>query len=96
MTDPNTSFSASPPVPCTLFLFDDRLMIAKRHTASTPGRVLAGLDDMERLAKGGVLSSASIKKTMSCKGVMEVTDVVAADPGGASELRSRSRPEWNQ
>lgn len=83
MTDPSSS-SASPPVPCTLFLFDDRLMIAKRHTTSAPGRVLAGLDDMERLAKGGILSSASIRKTMSCKGVVEIADVVAADPGGSS------------
>jgi len=86
MTDPSTSSSAGPPVPCTLFLFDDRLMVAKRNTASVPGRVLAGLDDMERLAKGGILSSASIRKTMCCKGVVEITDVVAADPGGSGEL----------
>lgn len=58
-------------------------MIAKRNSTSTPGRVLAGLDDMERLAKGGILSGSSIKKTMSCKGVVDITDVVAADPGGS-------------
>jgi hypothetical protein len=61
-------------------------MVAKRNTNSTPGRILAGLDDMERLTRAGDLPTVanSIRKgTMSCKGVVDIKDVVATDAGGA-------------
>lgn len=73
-------------MPCTLFLFDDRLVIVKRNGTSTSGRKLAGLDNMEKLTKGGFPGSA-VKKMMSCKGVVDLVDVVAADPGGTGELQ---------
>ncbi|KAH9938052.1 uncharacterized protein B0H18DRAFT_1099934 [Fomitopsis serialis] len=69
---------------CTLFLFDDKLMIVRRPSDKS-GRALAGLDDMDKpAAKAHPLSMKKLKKAqMSCKGVMDVTDVVATDVGGS-------------
>ena len=69
---------------CTLFLFDDKLVIVKRSNGEKAGRTLAGLDDLDRLTKG---APSMIKKRtgLSCKGVVELTDVTASDPGGPSE-----------
>ncbi|KAF8338748.1 uncharacterized protein EI90DRAFT_3038954 [Cantharellus anzutake] len=76
------SGSSSTLLPCTLFLFDDKLMIAKRHTSSSSGRALAGLDEADRLAKSGILNGLTSKRNaMSCKGVVDITEVVATDPG---------------
>jgi protein ECT2 len=70
---------------CTLFLFDDKLMIAKRPgNGEKSGRLLAGLDD--KLAKNGGLPFGMKKSGLSCKGVIDLPDVVAADVGGAGEL----------
>lgn len=63
-------------------------MIAKRN-ANTSGRLLAGLDDMEKLAKAGDMSmvAGSIRKgTMSCRGVIDIKDLVMSDPGGAGRF----------
>ncbi|KAJ3842136.1 hypothetical protein F5878DRAFT_419987 [Lentinula raphanica] len=68
---------------CTLFLFDDKLLIVKRPgNGEKSGRVLAGLDDLDRLTKGG-LPTGKKKHGMVCKGVFDVTDVVATDQDGA-------------
>ncbi|KAH6915122.1 hypothetical protein BKA70DRAFT_566736 [Coprinopsis sp. MPI-PUGE-AT-0042] len=66
---------------CTLFLFDDKLVIVKRSNGEKAGRSLAGLDDLDRLTKG---APSMIKKRtgLSCKGVVEIVDVTASDPGG--------------
>jgi hypothetical protein len=79
------------PLHCTLFLFDDCLMIVKRASSSTSGRILAGLNDIDR-GRGGVgailglassVNGSSAKKSaMSCKSVIDITDVVVADIGG--------------
>ena len=66
---------------CTLFLFDDKLVIAKRSNGDKSGKALAGLDNMEKLSKTGTLPKR--RHAMSCKGVLDVTDVVVSDPGGA-------------
>ncbi|KAJ3545378.1 hypothetical protein NMY22_g2470 [Coprinellus aureogranulatus] len=66
---------------CTLFLFDDKLVIAKRSNGDKSGRALAGLDNMEKISKTGTLPKR--RHAMSCKGVLDVTDVVVSDPGGA-------------
>jgi protein ECT2 len=94
LLDPNSSIasgstSATPsPLPCTLFLFDDRLMIVKRHSSSASGRVIAGLDEIEKLAKTGIIGGAHMKKGgLSCKGVVDITDVVATDPGGSGAVK---------
>lgn len=66
---------------CTLFLFDDKLVIVKRP-AEKGGRTLAGLDQPERPTK--VAGGKSAKKTgLVCKGVIDITDIVATDVGGA-------------
>ncbi|KAG9050452.1 hypothetical protein FS837_005257 [Tulasnella sp. UAMH 9824] len=73
--------TATGPLHCTLFLFDDRLLIVKRPNGSASGRSLSGLDELERTLRTSGLPTG-IKKVMSCKGVVEVTDVVATDVGG--------------
>lgn len=72
---------------CTLFLFDDKLMIVKRPgNGEKSGRSLSGLDDIDKLAKNGGLPLGMKKSGLSCKGVIDLPDVVAADVGGAGEL----------
>ncbi|CEL59835.1 Rho guanine nucleotide exchange factor gef2 OS=Schizosaccharomyces pombe (strain 972 / ATCC 24843) GN=gef2 PE=1 SV=1 [Rhizoctonia solani AG-1 IB] len=81
----------------TLFLFDDKLMICKRNpSSSAPGRILAGLDETEKVAKVGLglglgfrkaLGGSSASKPgggwgLSCRGVIDAGDVVATDVGG--------------
>ncbi|KEP51744.1 RhoGEF gef2 protein [Rhizoctonia solani 123E] len=81
----------------TLFLFDDKLMICKRNpSSSAPGRILAGLDETEKVAKVGLglglgfrkaLGGSGVSKPgggwgLSCRGVIDVGDVVATDVGG--------------
>jgi len=68
---------------CTLFLFDDKLVIVKRPGNSDKGgKALTGLDELDKVTKGGV-PTAKKKSGMSCKGVVDVTDIVATDVGGA-------------
>jgi len=70
---------------CTLFLFDDKLLIVKRPgNGERSGKALAGLDDVDKMAKAGGLPFGKKKSGMSCKGVMDLTDVVATDVGGCS------------
>ncbi len=72
------------PLHCTLFLFDDKLMIVKRPgNGEKSGQVLTGLDQLEKIAKGSGVPSGLKKSGMSCKGVVDLTDVVATDVGGA-------------
>ncbi|KAH9947218.1 hypothetical protein B0H21DRAFT_740140 [Amylocystis lapponica] len=81
---PTASTAPMPNLHCTLFLFDDKLMIVKRPgNGERSGRALAGLDELERLAKAGGLPLGKKRSGMSCKGVVDVTDVVATDVGGA-------------
>lgn len=68
---------------CTLFLFDDKLMIVKRPHASASGRALTGLDQLDKAAKTGGIPLAVKRKEMSFKGLLEVTEVVATDVGAS-------------
>ncbi|TCD67500.1 hypothetical protein EIP91_012305 [Steccherinum ochraceum] len=69
---------------CTLFLFDDKLVIVKRPgNGEKGGRALSGLNDLDKLAKSGGLPMGLKKSGMVCKGVVDVTDVVVTDVGGA-------------
>lgn len=78
------SSSASGVLHCTLFLFDDKLLIVKRPgNGEKGGRALSGLDELDKLMKAGAIPSAKKKSGMTCKGVVEITDVVATDVGGA-------------
>ncbi|KAF8165546.1 hypothetical protein B0H34DRAFT_689520 [Crassisporium funariophilum] len=69
---------------CTLFLFDDKLVIVKRPgNGEKGGKVLSGLDGVERVTKAGGIPTGKKKSGMTCKGVVDITDVVATDVGGA-------------
>ncbi|KAJ7765035.1 hypothetical protein DFH07DRAFT_811208 [Mycena maculata] len=69
---------------CTLFLFDDKLLIVKRPgNGEKGGRTLSGLDELDKLTKAGGRPSGKKKSGMTCKGVVDVTEVVATDIGGA-------------
>lgn len=69
---------------CTLFLFDDKLMIVKRPgNGEKGGRMLSGLHDLDKLAKSGGLPMGLKKSGMVCKGVVDITDVVITDVGGS-------------
>lgn len=76
---------SSGPLHCTLFLFDDRLLIVKRPNGNSTGRSLSGLDEVERALRTGGLPVGLKKGTLSCKGVVEITDLVATDAGAAGE-----------
>lgn len=83
--DPFMPISSSGPAAAiilhgTLFLFDDKLVIVKRP-AEKSGRALAGLDEVEKVTKNGPHRR---KKTgLQCRGVVDITDIVATDVGGA-------------
>ena len=88
-TSAGSGSSTLEPLHCTLFLFDDKLMIVKRP-GERSGQVLAGLDQLEKIAKGSGVPSGLKKNGMSCKGVVDLTDVVSTDVGGAG----MSSPPW--
>lgn len=71
---------------CSLLLFHDKLMIVRRSGGERGIVSLAGLDELDKLWGAGAgthsLGASSKKSAMSCKGVVEVTDVVATDVGG--------------
>jgi protein ECT2 len=74
----------------SLFLFDDILIIAKRHNPNVGCRALTGLDALERA--GGALPpltgvGAVRRNVMSYKGSVEITEVSATSIGpGTSAL----------
>ena len=81
----STSASASS-LHCTLFLFDDKLVIVKRPgNGEKSGRVLTGLDGVEKVTKAGGIPTGKKKSGMSCRGVVDITEVVATDIGGAGK-----------
>jgi len=83
-----TSTSASSTsLNCTLFLFDDKLLIAKRPNNEKSGRILTGLDSVEKVTKAGGIPTGKKKSGMSYKGVVDITDVVVTDVGGAGTER---------
>ncbi|KZT60783.1 hypothetical protein CALCODRAFT_84865 [Calocera cornea HHB12733] len=92
----SSSNSATGNLHCTLFLFDDTLMIVKRPS-STPGRSLAGLDDLEKATQMPLAGSRSkVKPQMSCKGVLDVLDIVGTDPGGPNMHIFLEKPPHDQ
>ncbi|TYJ55176.1 hypothetical protein B9479_004110 [Cryptococcus floricola] len=83
---PQFSNSATPPLHCTLFLFDDKLMIVKRQSSSISGRKVTGTDDVQRLVKSGGGIAVKEKNNgkrdkLSFKGEVDVLDVMASDVG---------------
>jgi hypothetical protein len=68
---------------CTLFLFDDKLVIVKRPNSEKGGKALSGLDGVDKVTKAGGIPTGKKKSGMTCKGVVDITEVVATDVGGA-------------
>ncbi|KZS91196.1 hypothetical protein SISNIDRAFT_456791 [Sistotremastrum niveocremeum HHB9708] len=71
----------------TLFLFDDTLVVAKRHNPTVGGKTLAGLDALDR--SGGALLPimGSVKKgSMSFKGAVDIMEVSATIVNPSSSL----------
>lgn len=82
-----SSSSSGNALHCTLFLFDDKLVIVKRPgNGEKSGKSLAGLDEMAKLAKAGGLPLGMKKSGMTFKGVVDITEVVAADVGGPGKF----------
>ncbi|KAF7332014.1 DH domain-containing protein [Mycena kentingensis (nom. inval.)] len=80
---------------CTLFLFDDKLLIVKRPSGDKNGRALAGLAELDKLTKTG-LPTAKKKSGMTSKGVVDVTEVVATDIGGSDLNLYLENPPMDQ
>ncbi|KAI0082531.1 hypothetical protein K474DRAFT_1655326 [Panus rudis PR-1116 ss-1] len=83
----NPSMAANGPLGnlhCSLFLFHDKMMIVKRPgNGEKSARTLSGLSDLDKIAKSGGLPLGLKKSGMVCKGVIDITDIVATDVGGA-------------
>lgn len=76
---------------CSLFLFNDKLMIVKRQSSGVSGRKVTGLDDIQKLVKTGggvaVMDKTITKKDkLSFRGVVDILDVIASDTGNGGEL----------
>jgi hypothetical protein len=96
----SSSNSAVTSLHCTLFLFDDKLVIVKRPgNGEKGGRSLSGLDSLDKVTKAGGIPTGKKKSGMSCKGVIDITDVVVTDVGGAGgpflSLPTSVRADWN-
>ena len=74
------------PLKCSLFLFDDKLMIVKRN-GDKPVRALSGLNDLNKVLPKPASRPISLKKSgLQFKGMVEITDVVATDVSTAGVL----------
>ncbi|KIK67960.1 hypothetical protein GYMLUDRAFT_36761 [Collybiopsis luxurians FD-317 M1] len=81
---------------CSLLLFDDKLLIVKRPgNGEKSARALSGLEDLDKVTKGGIPTGRR-KSGMVCKGVFDVTDVVATDQGGAAFYLYLENPPQDQ
>lgn len=88
---PTADNGAVPALHCTLFLFDDKLLITKRVSSTVSGRKVTGLDDVRALVKsgGGVAvreKDGTRKEKLSFRGAVDIEDVVAMDMGNGGEL----------
>ncbi|UZJ51544.1 hypothetical protein CBS101457_000864 [Exobasidium rhododendri] len=92
LLSPGSSAASSPSyrtLHCTLFLFDDIVVITKRASVSTRGRTLIGLDDLDRLAdqmktftERSSTSRVNQRFELGFRGMIELADVQAIDIGG--------------
>ncbi|GAA5979263.1 hypothetical protein JCM10908_002860 [Rhodotorula pacifica] len=82
---------------CTLFLFDDKLLIAKRPSGDKQGKVHAGADDLDRTvvlyqtshlstSQASILGSPKKlrKGVLGFRGVVDLASASAVDLGGQS------------
>jgi len=98
VSPPHSNFAGSnvglSPLPCTLFLFDDKLMIVKRQNSSISGKKVTGLDDVTKLVKsgGGVAvmdKNGGKKDKLSYRGLANVSQVTVTDVGNGGRISVR-------
>ncbi|OCF72444.1 hypothetical protein I204_06823 [Kwoniella mangroviensis CBS 8886] len=97
-TSPPAVHAAATPLNCTLFLFDDKLMIVKRQSGSISGRKVTGTDDIPRLVRGAaIMDKNPIKKDkLSFRGEVDILDVIASDTGNGDFHLFFERPPMDQ
>lgn len=91
---------------CTLFLFSDKLLIAKRPSGMTSGKVHAGVDDIDRtvgLYQTSHLSSSQAtllgspkklrKGVLGYRGLVDLTSIAVVDLGSSGSLGSSTQHE---
>ncbi|GAA6004106.1 uncharacterized protein JCM10292_005886 [Rhodotorula paludigena] len=91
---------------CTLFLFSDKLLIAKRPSGTTSGKVHAGVDDIDRtvgLYQTSHLSSSQAtllgspkklrKGVLGYRGLVDLTSAAVVDLGSGGSLGSSTQHE---
>ncbi|GJN87906.1 hypothetical protein Rhopal_000861-T1 [Rhodotorula paludigena] len=91
---------------CTLFLFSDKLLIAKRPSGATSGKVHAGVDDIDRtvgLYQTSHLSSSQAtllgspkklrKGVLGYRGLVDLTSAAVVDLGSSGSLGSSTQHE---
>lgn len=61
-------------------------MIVKRPSSAVSGKVLTGLDQVDKAAKSGSLPVGLKKNGLVFKGVVDLTDFAATDNGGPGKL----------
>ncbi|OWZ53685.1 hypothetical protein C368_04069 [Cryptococcus neoformans 125.91] len=98
---PQSGASAMPTLHCTLFLFDDKLMIVKRQSSSISGRKITGTDDVQRLVKSGggiaVKEKNNAKRDkLSYRGEVDILDVMVSDVGNGDFHLFFERPPADQ
>ncbi|GAC77159.1 hypothetical protein PANT_25c00006 [Moesziomyces antarcticus T-34] len=86
-------FSGLKPIHCSLFLFDDRIAVVKRSSASTCGRKRIGLDDIGKLtsqmktfterSSHAPLLAQSKRPELAFRGSISLADIDAQDLGGS-------------
>lgn len=69
------------PLPCTVFLFNDKLVVAKRPSSNSRGRKLSGLDDLDASNPSATpAKSWGISKTqLVCKIVADLSELTVTD-----------------
>lgn len=90
-TSPVGHSAAMSTLHCTLFLFDDKLILVKRQSSAISGRNVTGLNDVQKLVKSGggvaVMDKNGAKKDkLSYRGMVDVLDVIASDVGNGGEF----------
>ncbi|GAA5912911.1 hypothetical protein JCM6882_009511 [Rhodosporidiobolus microsporus] len=88
---------------CTLFLFNDTLLIAKRPSGEKPGKSYTGLDDLDRLltlyqtshlssTQASLLGSPKKlqRRALGFRGIVNLSEVVAVDLGSSPSGSSSS------
>lgn len=96
-----SSSGGPPPLYCTLFLFDDKLLIAKRQSTSVNGRKVTGLDDVSKLVRSG--GGVAVKEKdgaknwkLSYRGTVNILDVIAVDLGDGDFQLFLEKPPMDQ